>query len=784
MVYYTASKRRDPGRGRFAVIFRHPVRLDATTGRPGRRVRRGLGTSDENEANALVAQLNELLSTEQFWTYSARGTAEGRFDARVISAFFDGMELAASTPSVALREHALPIPDAEEGYRRVLLLGTTGAGKTTVVRQLLGTDPIRDRFPSTSTAKTTVADTEIIVAEGQFRAVVTFFPRDEVVDHLADCASKASLAALRGAPDSEMRTALLDHENQRFRFSYVLGRQRQSAAIGSRPSAEDGEYVTPTLERQRGDDLDDLDDLRDLDEFAIETQTPRFDAEPDGLVGIDPVATAAVIDTAISTLTALVAEHGATASAQLDVSSEDDERVMREILDEELDRILRADERFNAVVDTLLDEIEKRFDAIPVGTVVRDRQGWPSTWEWQAGNRIEFLQAVNRFTSNYAPQFGHLLSPLVDGIRVSGPFRPEWITDLPKLVLIDGEGLGHTPRSASSLPTSVAKAVEEADAVLLVDSATQPMQAAPASAIRSILTSGDTDKLIFCFTHFDEVVGDNLQTPSDRARHVLASAENILGSVREDLAPRAERALRRRLDGNRVFLAGIDKPLDPATSDGRQSIRQFQRLLAMIERVTDRPDLGPARPVYDKANLVLAITAAAASYHRRWRAILGIDSVSDVDKEHWTRVKALNRRYAEGTSDQYDTLRPAADLRELLKDEIYRTLETPLRWTGERPTDDIVTTAVIDEFSQAIAKRLSAPIRERLSVRAQRSWQETYALSGIGSTFRRSRRISDDILGRNVPIPGAAPSPDRNDFLHAVILAVEEAAKEIGCGLV
>jgi hypothetical protein len=40
------------------------------------------------------------------------------------------------------------LPGADSGYRRVLLLGTTGAGKTTVIRQFLGTDPLKDRFPS------------------------------------------------------------------------------------------------------------------------------------------------------------------------------------------------------------------------------------------------------------------------------------------------------------------------------------------------------------------------------------------------------------------------------------------------------------------------------------------------------------------------------------------------------------------------------------------------------------------------------------------------------------
>lgn len=776
MRYYTASRTRDAGRERYSVIFRHPVRLD-TVGRPGRRVKRGLGTTDTPEADRLIAELDILLSSKEYWTYAARGTAEGRFDPRVVSVFYEGMEPADVAHAAVLRDQVIPLPGEAEGYRRVLLLGTTGAGKTTVVRQLLGTDPVRDRFPSTSTAKTTVADTEIILTGGLFHAVVTFFPRDEIVDHLADCASKAALAALRGTADPEMRMMLLDHENQRFRFSYVLGRQ-PATATPMHTSHDDNPSQRPLL-----DDFDDYDDPNLPETPPAEGE--RFDAEPENLDGIDLYATAAVIDSALATLRALVAEHEDAARTELTVANEDDERVASEILDEELDKILRADERFNSVVDALLDEIEKRFEALPVGTIVRDRQGWPATWTWQNEDRGSFLRAINRFSSNYAPMFGHLLSPLVSGIRVAGPFSPSWQEGpAPRLVLIDGEGLGHTPKSAAALPTAVAKLIEDVDAVLLVDNATMPVQAAPASAIRSMLTAGSSDKLIFCFTHFDAVTGDNLgETAGVRSRHVLASVENLLASIRDEFSPRSERALRRRLDGNRVFLADIDKRLDPATTTGKQSIAQFHRLLGMIERVTERPEIGPGRPVYDKTNVVLAVAGAANSFHRRWKSLLGIAAVPEVDKEHWTRIKALNRRYAEGTADQYDTLRPASDLRELLKDEIYKTLEVPLRWEGERPTDDVVMTAVIDEFSKAIAKRLTTPIRDRLSVRPMRSWQESYSLSGAGSTFVRARRISDDILSKSVPVPGSTPSPDQNGFLHAIIASVEEAAEEVGCRL-
>src|SRR5690606_18449472 len=143
---------------------------------------------------------------------------------------------------------------------------------------------------------------------------------------------------------------------------------------------------------------------------------------------------------------------------------------------------LRDEEAVHEIADTLIDEIEKRFDLLPEGEVSRTRQGWPLAWKgrWAADQRLEFLKAISRFSSNYAPLFGRLLTPLVNGVRVAGPFQPTWNDGLqPRLVLLDGEGLGHTPKSSAAVSTSVSRRIESADAVLLVDSATQPMQAAP-----------------------------------------------------------------------------------------------------------------------------------------------------------------------------------------------------------------------------------------------------------------------------------------------------------------
>src|SRR6185503_18618312 len=101
---------------------------------------------------------------------------------KVVHAFYDHL-LPAVQDAWALRDEIIPLPGPREGYTRARAVGTTGAGKTTLVRQLIGTDPERERFPSTSTAKTTVCDMEIVIADGPFKAAVTFFSREHVRLH-------------------------------------------------------------------------------------------------------------------------------------------------------------------------------------------------------------------------------------------------------------------------------------------------------------------------------------------------------------------------------------------------------------------------------------------------------------------------------------------------------------------------------------------------------------------------------------------------------------------------
>ena len=661
-----------------------------------------------------------------------------------------------TTDFMNVREQVIPIPSSNDSdYRSALLLGTTGAGKTTVLRQIIGTHPVKERFPSTSTAKTTVADTEIIVAEGDYQAVITFMERDEVRDYLEECISKAVLTAYQGKPDADVLRSLLQHVDQRMRFNYVLG---------------NGPISEVDLDDE---DEDDLDEALDSSEFKLAPEAPE---------GIDLDRTNALLIRGAKRAREIANKQGAQLKAELDATDESDQRAVDELFEEELDELLIQDEKkYRTIADELMDEIELRFSALTSGSLRKTRQGWPVSWKFSSADRNTFIKEMLRFSSNHAPLFGTLLTPLVNGIRVKGPFFPAWPGDPRQpIVIVDGEGLGHTPDSSSSLSTDLPRRIDMVDAVILVDNAKQPMQAAPVEALRSLIRTGNIKKLLMCFTHFDEVKGDNLPTFSAKRDHVLASAENVITRLGEDLGPNAERALRARLAEQCYFLGGIDKILDAKKKRGKRSIEQMKALLTAVDGIVKRPAPVAARPVYDRANLTLAIREAAVHFRKAWRPRL--ESGAHKDKEHWTRIKALSRRLANNWSDEYDNLRPVSDLHKQLGELIYITIQKPIRWEGDEPDEDSRQQRY-DDFASALTGPLLELATRRVRIERADEWQKALKQSGKGSTVVRARIIAKEIYDKAAPVPDLTPSPDQNKFLREVLALVEASCEEQNIGL-
>lgn len=747
---YKASKTRSQNRPGWSVTFSHPRRKD-TRGKFGLKVRRGLGTKDAAKADRLVEQLNELLANPSWWSLDRRGEAERQFNSVVVDSFFDNME-SGRIDSKKLREDIIPLPEPQDGYARVMLVGPTGAGKTTLLRQLIGSDHKYDRFPSTSTAKTTTADIEIVLAPNSpFRAVVTFLTEHEVRGEVEECLEEACITAIDNVTIKDISDALLEHREQRFRLSYILGSWQQEQT-----GQEDDEYEM----------VDEETESATLDKDEVVTG-PELTENNDRLSGYI---------TRIREVSATVQKQ--TAEKHGDFEEIDNPNRRQDWLEEYRDTLYENQDFIQLSLD-IMEAIQYRFGLIEEGIFDSSRTEWCSRWYYEEKDRDTFLKQVRWFTSNHSQQFGRLLTPLVNGIRVSGPFqpaKPELQDSDRKLVLLDGEGLGHSAKEATSISTKVTERFSEADMILLVDNAESPMQAAPLQLLETVGNSGHVYKISVVFTHFDQVKGDNLGNHIQKRDHVRAAIGNALNGLREKLTPSVMEMLEQRLKANDFYLGGLNQATGKLPSG---FIKDINRLLCQMQESATPPDLPEAKPIYRIGQLELALRDATDGFKNPWWGRLGLRYYEDVSKEHWTRVKALCRRLANMWADQYDGLRPVSDLIRQLEAGISRWLENPDRWDITPPPPDHKKQATINTIRQKVSNRIHRLAERRLIDDHLSEWQVAFDYRGRGSSYQRADGI-ERIYNAAAPSITSVTSVATQEFVDEVLQVVNEAVEEVG----
>ena len=82
--------------------------------------------------------------------------------------------------------------------------------------------------------------------------------------------------------------------------------------------------------------------------------------DPDDYGRVDLVMTAQVVADAVAAVKTVVERHANAVISDFE-GLDEDERVLAELIEETLDTELRQSEEFHGIVDSLVDEIEKRF---------------------------------------------------------------------------------------------------------------------------------------------------------------------------------------------------------------------------------------------------------------------------------------------------------------------------------------------------------------------------------------------------------------------------------------
>jgi hypothetical protein len=743
---YVATLRQNPGRKAVSVEFRHPLRPDPSNqGKPGRKVRKGLGT-DRAAAEKLVADLNRLLADPSFHSPAARTKAEAAFrDPRVIEIFYDGIEPKNENYRDLRNEH-LPFPPREEGYPRILLLGVPGAGKTTLVRQMIGSHPTRDRFPATSINRTTTFETEVIAGPENFAAAITFMSEEEADFEIRQSASAAILRAVGDqTTDARVAKALLERSDMRFRLKYILG---------DWPAEEfdDDPYA--------GEETLDLD----------ESEGPNVSQkEAEELATKLRAYVATVREIARRYKKEVEQTHGSLSS----LSSEERNKALDWLQD-----LAEQSDTYSTLVSELLDDLRDKFDEILNGRLVKTTTGWPRLWltKESASKRSEFLSAVRYFSGIDRGDWGKLLTPLVNGIRVAGPFAPTWASSshAPRFILIDTEGLGHKANTMPDVPDYIVSRFPESDAILLVHKGDLPFGFEGGKALEAIGGAGHTAKTAMVFTRMDQVKGPNIKGWLAKRDYSFSGVRNVVeNQIAKSLTSDVARFMLSHLENNAFYLGSLQNG-DPVAAKAELSL--------LLEYLTDIvPPPAPARAFPDYGTydlLVLALQKGVEDFRVPWRAYLSIQRHSGHRPLPWQSIKAVSRRYSEGFDDGYE-IRPASNLLSSMTLAIARFVENPIGWKGTPSPED--KRVILDRIKAAVSKRLARFCVLQLREKAQPDWQVAHAFRGTGSTFDRRVKI-ESLYERWVPEPAneADDMQHIQEFIQVVKRIVTSAIDETG----
>jgi hypothetical protein len=392
--------------------------------------------------------------------------------------------------------------------------------------------------------------------------------------------------------------------------------------------------------------------------------------------------------------------------------------------------------------------------------------GWPRLWLRSApsSKRAEFLAAVRFFSGIDRGHWGKLFTPLVNGIRVAGPFAPTWtdVTEAPRLVLIDTEGLGHKANTMPDVPDYIVSRFPESDAILLVHKGDVPFSFESGKALEAIGGAGQTAKTMMVFSRMDAVKGDNIKGWQAKRDYTFGGVRNVIDhQIAKSLTPDVARFMLAHLERNSFYLGSL-QDADPTAARAELS--------ALLKRLTSIvPPPAPARafPSYGSYDLlVLALQKGVEGFRGPWRAYLGLDRHSDLRPLPWQSVKAVGRRYTEGFDDGYE-IRPASNLLNTLTLSIARFLENPVQWEGSPSPED--KRFILDRIKATVSQELARFCPEQLREKPQPQWQEAHAFRGTGSTFDRKMKI-EALYERWVPIPAneADDMQHVQEFIDAV----------------
>ena len=645
------------------------------------------------------------------------------------------------------REEIIPIE--KEDCQKILLLGTTGAGKTTLLRQLIGVF----NFPSTSTSRTTIHDIEILSKNvNDYEAVVTFISEDETRNYIEDCVSDAIFQYIKTEDEERMMKHFLFHENMKFRLGYIIGKPFK---------AENNTEIKDLGFEFEVDDDNDNDVKKEEKKAFVKSEKIqiRLNNFSEKLKEISNII-----------------EHEISSVISIDIDTIVKEDTV--LYFEQHDKIIRQNNNIQDFIDEVLEAVKETFNYITQGEK-EETNNWINLWKYKTHKRDDFIKIISSFSSNNANDYGRLLAPLVNGMRIKGRFLANYHkpTEFKEFIFIDGEGLGHNIDTSSNLSENITNKFKFIDKILLIDNAEQPMQAAPIMVLKNATAYGIQRKIILAFTHFDQVKGANFSNDQDKKDHIDFTVNNVLNNIGKERGKLAQKSLETTISKNKFFLSDIqNRKLKRKTAI---ELRNLVEKLAYND--PDIESLENPQITFSSSSLDDYILEAIQKFRELWNDYFGFSYQPKYKKVHWATLKAFTKRITWG-QNEYSNLTPVQDLTYNLNTSIELFLENSILDPHIFNDNDKINT--FDKIKETLRKKFYKKIKNVLiDIERYNMWEDAYYYTGIGSSRKRAFTIQKIYNNATFDIQESIRKQKESKFFFEIKKIVAEAIEENNCYL-
>lgn len=745
-----------------------------------RQLTKSIKNISQSDIIKILSDTDELLEGYEHYSagYEAFLEATKKFHKKSIEWVFDKTDIISKYNQdsvIRTVETKIPTKDSQGNYLfpATLLIGASGSGKTTFIKQLIGS--VDTNFPATMQSNTTVGSMIAVIQNdtNELIASAKLVNKSALEDRL----EQAYIQIVKQVLRSEKRIADILYDNitifddKKVKLHYIISKDDidspQLLTTLKKESSEIWESFIKTSSDFPFYVSKDFSKNFSVEFFAAFEEFIEENLEKSQVVEeVIEIIKERIKNIVLSCFDFLKAQEGIAISI--------------EVIDE------------SSVVQLGNDKSFEFPKMITVSASYQDNRKPDNNLRQIFFRSLEYVSAANELNQ------GKTIFPVIEHLRIKGNFKPLWYGEAEQqnYILIDSEGIGHDITN-QSVSMQMREIMSRCNAITVIQNGAEQMQTAFAETLRSLIYNGWIDKTKFCFNRMESFDPKAHASIESKLTFINSNIKNALKQIvssekreeqkivasREDIFEKLILEKSLYFEHLKEYLTDSEKfiPLDKKEAWNQiKDIEMEENIKNRIKdgffiQLSEKDQFNPVknineylREIVKKKKKFTLEDISLKNLNPKYRADVFSALLNDLNNifvneflrlisgSPWQTVRAFNIRIA-GNWDhrEWRPLQPEALFIALANKVIMHYLLNPENIVEIKERNELEFTTIVQQiisdviFSFAKVQSFNEIAKRTIYTELLEScWKPGKEMNGSGSTYRRENLIKEKMMSK------------------------------------